>query len=720
MMKLTSKVLLISLALPSISGANIPDALRRDKAVALYQFRETSGDIIDSADPKFGAPLNLRPYFGGIVRAPGVLRITEPNLIASVTNADKITNQCRASKGMTFEVWLENAESVEVRSGQDALRRDQPLRILSLGSGLLRRNFMLGQFYDAGNQYRIAVNTSANENNTNRLGGSLVEPLVSTTAETIISSNDAAAKGHTNLQKVIFSVSQSGIGRLYLSDRKGNMYLAETSTAEFNAPANTFFDTWRTGSFLTLGNEYMTQSEASTRFSQNDNFASCTTSQCQENPNRFWKGSLHLVAVYCESLTSEQILGIQTVQQILNPIIPVSETFSITPELQLAQELYQRIASTKLPLTSPLLQQMATLIASGNRMAAAQLVVEQSHFYNITLRDFASQMSNRDETINVPLNDFTATVIGAVRDNLSAKTLLTGNYVYIADATKAAIPSDWENDILRSNSHYIALGSGRYDLAKVLVRTEQRLFNGASVVNNPTPAGLLTTRQWMAAHAIAGTNRRLVEYSLKQFLCTPLEKAADSEGPDDVVGRDIDRYPGGVHSKYSVSCKSCHTVMDGLRPAFSHFTFSNNFVKHSYLVPLAGMNDDEEQSMGMKQQPRYIASKLNHNSTVFPAGRETKDDAWVNNANRGSNADHFGWNRTSGKGINDYGKLLADSKAFPRCLAERVFKTVCKRAPAASEMGLINTAATEFSSQQNYNLKYLFQRLATSQECLGQ
>lgn len=714
------KKIFLAFILPSTAMANIPDALRRDRAVALYEFKETTGDILDTANPKFGPALNLRPYFGGVVRAPGVLKIIEPNLIASLTNADKITNQCRSSKGLTFEVWLENAESVEVRSGEDAQRRGQPLRILSLGSGLHRRNFMLGQFYDGGNQYRIAVNTSANENNTNRLGGSLVEPLTSSTSETIISSSDAIAKGNTNVQKVVFSVSQSGIGRLYLSDRKGNMYLAETSTAEFNAPANTFFDTWRTGSFLTLGNEYMTSSEATTRFSQNDNYASCTTTQCRDNPNRFWKGSLYLVAVYCEALTSEQILGIQTVQQILNPILPVSENFSITPELKLAQEIHQRITSTRLPLTSPLLAQMESLIRSGDRIAAAKLAVEQSQFYNITLRDFAAQMSNRDETINVPLNDFTATIIGAVRDNLNAKTLLTGNYVYIADANKAAIPSDWENDILRSNAHYEALGSGRYDLSKVLVQSSQKLFNGNTVVANPTPAGLLTTRQWMAAHAIAGTNRRLVEYSLKQFLCTPLEKAADSEGPDDVVGRDIDRYPGGVHSKYSVSCKSCHTVMDGLRPAFAHFTFSNSFVKHSYVVPLAANNEDEEQSMGMKQQPRYIASKLNHNSTVFPAGRETTDDNWVNNANRGFNAQHFGWTRTSGKGINDFGKLLAESKAFPRCMTERVFKSVCKRSPNSSDANLINTVATEFSGSQNYNLKYLFQRLATAQECLGQ
>ncbi|MEN0059949.1 MAG: DUF1585 domain-containing protein [Bdellovibrio sp.] len=688
--------------------ADISDSVRRDKAVVLYEFKETSGDIIDTAHPKYGAPLNLRPYFSGVVRTPGALKISEPNVITSLAAADKITNQCKSTRGLTIEVWLQNAESVEVRSGSDAKKRPQPLRIVSLSKGLLNRNFLLGQFYDAGNMYQIAVNTSGNENDSDRLGGSLVEPVRSKTSAIRVGEED-------ELQKVVFSVGAEGVGRLYLSDRNGQMYLSETVATGLGGT----FNTWRSGAFLSLGNEYMSKAEATSRFSQNDNFASCRTAECLENPNRFWKGSLYLVAIYCEALTPEQIFGLQSFQQITNPVFDVDVNLSITPSLKRAQSIYQRITSSKTPVTNPILKEMEQLILSGDAVGAAALASQEPSFYNITVKDFAARMSNRDETINVPLNDFTATIIGAVRDDISAQKLLSEDMVYVANPQKAAVPSDVVDDMLRSNNHYEALSNGRYDLSKVLVRTTQKVFDGKGAVNNPTPAGLLTTRQWLAAHAVAGTNRRLVEFSLRQFLCTPLEKAADSMGPDDVVARDIDRYPGGVHSKYTSNCRSCHTIMDGLRPAFAHFTYSNSFVKHSYVVPVAAMDEDEDQSLGMKQQPRYIASKLNHNETVYPEGRITTDDRWVNNANRGLNATHFGWTRNSGKGIKDFGLLLAESKAFPRCMAERVFRSVCKREVASSDQAMINEVATEFEKNRQYNLKYLFQKIVTTTECLG-
>lgn len=711
-------IIVMGMALPA--WADISDSVRREKAVVLYEFKETTGDIIDTANPKYGAPVNLRPHFGGVVRAPGVLKITEPNVITSLTPADKVTNLCKANKGLTMEVWLENSESVELRSGMDSKKRTQPLRIVSLSKGLFERNFLLGQFYDAGNQYQLAVNTVGNENSTTNLGGSLVEPLVSKTTATIIADPNVVRSDGTTLQKIVFTLSSDGVGKLHLTDRKGQLYLAETATTGFGGSAATFFDNWRAGSYLTLGNEYMTKADATLKFGLNDNFSTCTTTQCMTNPNRFWKGNLHLVAIYCEALTREEIFGAFSLQQITTPVFPIDPNLNITPTLMKAQEIHQRITSNKTPITNPVLAEMEKLINAGDSVGAAALATTDPSFYNITVRDFAAKMSNRDETINTPLNDFTATIVGAVRDNLSAQKLLTDDIVYIADATKAAVPSDLQDDILRSNNHYEALGKGRFDLSKVLVRTTQKLFNGQVVVANPTPAGLLTTRQWMAAHGIAGTNRRLVEFSLRQFLCTPLEKAADSSGPDDVIGRDIDRYPGGIHSKYTTTCRACHTIMDGMRPAFANFTFSNGFVKHSFVVPALDNNQDEDTSMGMKQNPRYIALKLNHNETVFPEGRITTNDSWVNNANRGINATHFGWTRTSGKGIKEFGQLLAESKAFPRCMAERVFRSVCKREVASSDQPMITQVASEFANTRNYNLKFLFQKIVTTPECLGE
>ncbi|MGZ6398779.1 MAG: hypothetical protein ACXWRZ_13565 [Bdellovibrio sp.] len=721
-MKLVNQTLTVMFSLLAglSTKADINDTFRQQNAVALYEFKETSGDIIDTADPKFGAPLNLRPFYSGYVRVPGTLKITEPNVIRSIDPADKITNACKANKGLTIEVLLENSESVEKRAGFDDKKRTQPLRILTLSRGLFDRNFLLGQFYDSGNLYEVAVNTNGNENTTDKLGGSLVEPLATNTSSLILADTYNAAQGTTYLQKVIFTLSSDGVGKLYLSDRKGNLYLAETASSGFAGSPSNYFDSWRSGAYLTLGNEFFSsKADADSKFALNDTFSTCTTAECMQNPNRFWKGNIHLVAVYCQALSQEQIFGIGSLQTVINNLFDIDTGLTVTPTLYKAQEIYQRITSNKTPITNPILKDMEKLLLAGDPVGAAALATEETGFYNTTVKDFAAKMSNRDETINVPLNDFSATLIGVVRDNLDARKLLYENLVYVADPTKAAVPSDWVDDILKSNNHYEALGNGRFDLSKVLVPTTQKLFDGTTAVENPTPAGLLTSRQWLASHAIAGTNRRLVEYSLREFLCTPIDKAADSSGPEDVIARDIDRYPGGLNSKFTTTCRACHTIMDGFRPAFANFTFSNNFVKHAYVVPSLDMSADEDKSIGMKQNPRYVAAKLNQNETVFPEGRVTTDDSWVNNANRGINATNFGWTRDSGKGIAEFGKMISESKAFPRCMAQRVFRSVCKREVASSEQTMIDQVAAEFSSQRNYNLKFLFQKIVSTPECLG-
>ncbi|MGE3759933.1 MAG: hypothetical protein AB7H97_19355, partial [Pseudobdellovibrionaceae bacterium] len=473
---------------------------------------------------------------------------------------------------------------------------------------------------------------------------------------------------------------------------------------------------------LTLGNNYFSDSSASSVFALPSNFAALYPNDrnSRTNPNRYWNGRFHLVAVYCQELAAEQIFG-AALQTIKYTSHPVPTNLTITPNLLKAHKIYRRVSGSNTAISNPLLQSMATKLDVNDPVGAAAYVTELSEFYNNTLKDFASKMSNREETINVPLNDFSATIIGGVRDDLNFQTLLWDDLIYQADPAQAAVPSDLINDILTSNNHYEALTTQHFDLKKVLVKTTQKLYDGTKSIQNPSPAGLLTSRQWMAAHATAGTNRRLVEYSLKQFLCTPIESAADANGPDNVVGKDIDRFPGGSHSKYTSSCRACHTVLDGFRPAFARFTFSNNFAKHAFLVPsLAPNSNTEDASSGMEQKPSGVAYKYNKNDTVFPGGTEVKNDTWVNNANLGSNSTRFGWSRTNGKGPQDFGRAIAESKRFPSCMAERVFSTICKRSPAEADKTLIQAAATGFSTDHGFNLKYLFQKIGSAPECLGE
>ena len=47
----------------------------------------------------------------------------------------------------------------------------------------------------------------------------------------------------------------------------------------------------------------------------------------------------------------------------------------------------------------------------------------------------AAPWTNRDQSVFVPLNDYTATVIGMVRDNVPFNTVLSADILYIGDGT---------------------------------------------------------------------------------------------------------------------------------------------------------------------------------------------------------------------------------------------------------------------------------------------
>ncbi|MCJ8277000.1 MAG: DUF1585 domain-containing protein, partial [Bdellovibrionales bacterium] len=237
---------------------------------------------------------------------------------------------------------------------------------------------------------------------------------------------------------------------------------------------------------------------------------------------------------------------------------------------------------------------------------------------------------------------------------------------------------------------------------------------GDALVDHPDPAGVITSRAFMEAHASAGTNRRLVEFTMRQFTCNPIENWADSTSPDSRVGRDIDRYPGGDGSKFQTTCKSCHGNMDGFRGAFAKFDFSDNFTKYANLYPNSGGRDR------MRQMPDGIARKLNHNQDTFIQGHETLDDSWVNYARSPQNQELLGWRGSvaGGNGVNALAEAVANSRAFSQCMVKKVYYEVCRRDVATFEIPMVDRIADEFESE-GYNLKALFEKIAISKECIG-
>lgn len=730
----------LSFLVVSTAQAQIDMNFRRANAIVLYEFNEASGNqVMDTSS--IGTPLNLTisdASAAAIVRGAdngkSYLSLQTRNLIQSTGAATKVIDACKASSEITIEAWYENNDPAKTSTGEYPSGTDQPNRIVGLSTDMRKNNFYMGQFYDGNNGGELlysAINTSGNENPTTP-GGNLNNPIKSRSTQVIIPTAESSNPPAVSMQKMLVTLAKDQTAHLYLSDRDGNLSRVVNQATGFSISGNDLFSDWYADAKLSLGNVASTFSEVQNAPA---NFVGCVGNVANSNPacaarSRYWKGKLYLVAVYCKALTEKQIIGDRSNAVVKNPVVPIDIGINIDAQRIKAQDIFQRITGIKTPIYDPILTQMVERLNANDPVGAAALATNDFRFINITVRDFASKMSNRAETINVPMNDFTATVMGVVRDDISAQKLLTDNITYQIDPLKAAVPSTLITDILKSNSHYESADTQRVDFSQVLTRFDksgqplkQKVFDGRLAQDMPTPAGLLTSRGWLAAHAIAGTNRRLVEFSLREFLCTPLENVADSSGPDNVVARDIDRFPGGSHAKFTTTCRACHTIMDGLRPAFGYITFNSEYVMHSYTSPAVATQAMEDNGLGMYKSPAagasYIAHKLNRNEEVFPGGRITVDDNWVNNAVFGANTAYFAWKSTSGKGITAYGKMLSESRQFPICMAKRVYTQVCKREPASTEMDMINAAATEFSTTRNYNLKFLFQKIVTSKECLG-
>jgi hypothetical protein len=354
---------------------------------------------------------------------------------------------------------------------------------------------------------------------------------------------------------------------------------------------------------------------------------------------------------------------------------------------QQADRLFLRIAGVPLQLDDPRRPQMIALIQQGKLIDAAAIALDDDNFYNVTLKQWAATLTNRDEDPFTGLNDMTAMIIGVVRDQRDFREILSGDFTYVGDPALVAglPPADPTN-----NEHYNFLETRFINLRKTILRAEpQRL-------DMPDAAGVLTSRKWGESFLSAGTNRRAIEFAFQEFMCMPMRSMIDSSLPDNYVRRDVDRSPGGSSKTYQTSCRDCHAGMDSIGGAYSRYDFSN-MVQYS---------------------PASIAQKMNKNGNVFPAGHVTTDDSWVNYWTANGNA-AMGWRGpTQGNGVRQFGQMLANSQAFSRCMSYRVFTQACRRPPSDDEAQTVDGLATVFE-QSNYSMKSLYGNAAILHACLG-
>jgi hypothetical protein len=420
-----------------------------------------------------------------------------------------------------------------------------------------------------------------------------------------------------------------------------------------------------------------------------------------------------------------------------------------------AQRLFDRLNGYPISVSDPRLAQMTSKIASGDLLGAAEIATNEDGFYNITLKKWGATMSNRSEVAIFQdpdramtpffgsLSDFNATIIGAVRDNLDARLLLTGDFIYKADssidkpgaatppfATNLAAMTSIHSDqtLFFTNHHYIYLEQANVNLRAHLVQTRQKVMTNVydgygenpppALIDNPDTAGLLTSRAFMYSHLMDGTNRRFIEFAFREFTCRPISQWADAQVSDVYVRRDVDRAPGGNINLFKTRCLACHGPMDGMAGATAHFDFykpgSGFYVQGGFPIYATSKVNN-----GYRADVNGVFLKMNQNATNFPSGHMVIDDSWVNQATHHQNTS-FGWKGPlSGNGVHSLGVMLANSDAFPQCMAKRVFTEVCRRPPDTSESTTIKALGDQFVSD-GYNLRILFERAAILPTCLPQ
>jgi hypothetical protein len=363
------------------------------------------------------------------------------------------------------------------------------------------------------------------------------------------------------------------------------------------------------------------------------------------------------------------------------------------PTADQAVRMYNRIAG--IPPTAAQLQQM---LQAATPQAAAQIATNDPKFYNDTIRNMAAPWTNRDQSVFVPLNDYTATVIGMVRDNVPFNTVLSADILYVGDGTSNEGAYSPDN-----NNMYINLDADNVDLSAHLKKTTQ-----SSLIGIPAAAvaGVMTTRGAASAFFVNGTNRAMFRFTMINHLCNDLPTVMDTTRPPDRIRQDVTRSPGGVSTLFLTNCIGCHSGMDPMAQAFAYYNFS---YPASEIGATAFPTGQLVYTAG-QTQPKYHI-----NNTNFPQGYNTPDDSWNNRWRTGPNA-NLGWSSTggSGQGAQSLGVELESSAAFASCQVTRVFKTVCYRAPATSSLespsGDAQQIQTMISSFQTngYSLRQVF------------
>jgi len=354
-----------------------------------------------------------------------------------------------------------------------------------------------------------------------------------------------------------------------------------------------------------------------------------------------------------------------------------------------AKRIHDRLAGV--PPEASVLDQMETEV-QANPVTAAYTAMDNPNFYNVTLKNFAAPWTNREQNVFVPLNDYIATVVGMVRDNVPFNTLLSADLIYVGDPS-LGLPA-YSNG---NNDHYEQFEARGLDMQSGLVQQTQSAVTG---LPTEATAGVMTTRAAAEAFFIAGTNRAMFRFTMLNHMCNDMEQVHDTRLPPDRIRQDVSRSPGGDSRLFLNNCVGCHNGMDPMAQAFAYYNFN----------PDTG---------SIEYTPGQVQPKYFNNEDNFPYGFRTPDDSWENYWREGQNQ-FLGWDQAlpgSGQGAKSMGQELANSDAFARCQVRKVFKAVCLRVPEdQADRTQVDQMVASFKS--GYSMRQTFAEAAVY--CMGE
>ncbi len=374
---------------------------------------------------------------------------------------------------------------------------------------------------------------------------------------------------------------------------------------------------------------------------------------------------------------------------LLAPAVPASAG----PREQ-ARRMHDRLVGV--PPDATTLQDMADFIANDEPLEAADLAMRNPVFYRVALKNFATPWTNVEGDVFAPLNDYSATVIGMIRDNVPFDQVLSADMVYVG--TPGVVNAGYSHT---DNDHYEQLEANRVDLSDPnLFDSEPQSGQTGTALNPADTAGVVTTRAAAEAFFSAGTNRRMWRFVSMNYLCRDLEQMKDITIPVDRVRQDVSRSPGGDSSIFHNHCTGCHAGMDPLAGAYAYYQWDD---ENERLVFTAG-----------QVQPKHLI-----NAETAPYGYVTIDDRWDNYWREGANG-ALEWRDgpEGGFGAKSLGEAVTASRAFSVCQVEKVFSQVCFRPVNSPEDRLAVERIADVFETENYSMKRVFAETAV--ECMGE